>query len=170
MRTVLREGVGVIAEHRLHLLGRLEEELVAGVPEPLRVVHGLAGADAQQDVVRLGIALAEVVHVVGRHQREIQLPGQRQDALVDDLLILDPLVLHLEEEVAGPEDIAQAGGGLERGPGLLDLECAGHFALEAAAQADEPLGVLGQQVLVDARAIVEPFRVTRRTTSLIRFL
>ena len=36
---------------------------------------------------------------------------------------------------------------------------AGHLALQAAAQADQPLGVLRQQLLVDARPVVEAFRV-----------
>ena len=60
------QRVGMVAEDRGHLLGGLQEELIAGVAKALRVVDGLARADAQQDVVRLVVALPQVVHVVGR--------------------------------------------------------------------------------------------------------
>ena len=38
---------------------------------------------------------------------------------IDDLLLLDALVLHLEEEVVRAEDVAQPRRGLERRPRLL---------------------------------------------------
>ena len=53
----VRQRLGIVAEDRRHLLGRLQEELVAVVAQPLRVVDGLAGADAEQDVVRLLVGL-----------------------------------------------------------------------------------------------------------------
>ena len=141
---------------------RLQEELIAGVAQALLVVDRLAGADAEQDVVRLVVALPQVVDVVGRDQRQVQLAGEREQALVDDLLLLDALVLHLEEEVARAEDVAQAGGRLERRLRLLDLQRARHFAFQAAAQADQALRVLREQLLVDARPVVEAFGVAGR--------
>ena len=101
------QRLGMILEDGRHLLGGLQEELIARVAQPLRVVDRLAGADAQQDVVRLVIALPQVVHVVGGDERQVELARERQDAAVDDLLLLDALVLHLEEEVVLAEDVAQ---------------------------------------------------------------
>ena len=158
----VRQRIGVVSEHRLHLLGGLEKELIAGVAQALGVVDGLARADAQQDVVRLRVALPQVVDVVGGHERQVQLAGQGQDALVDDLLLLDTLVLHLQEEVARAQDVAQPRRRFQRRPRLFDLERARHLPLQAAAEADEPLGVLGQQILVDSRPVVEPFGIARR--------
>ena len=66
----VRERLGMVAEDRRHLLGGLQEELSPVVAQPLRVVDGLAGADAQQDVVRLVVALPQVVHVVGGDERQ----------------------------------------------------------------------------------------------------
>ena len=85
----------MILEHRGHLPGRLEEELIAGIPEALRIVDGLTRPDAQQDVVRLVIALLQVMHVVGADERQVEIARERQQPLVDDLLLLDALVLHL---------------------------------------------------------------------------
>ena len=91
-----------------------------------------------------------------------ELARERDDAAIDDLLLLDALVLHLEEEVVRAEDVAQPRRRFERRPRLLHLERARDLALEAAAQADEALRVLGQQLLVDARPVVEPFGVAGR--------
>ena len=99
------------------------------------------------------------MHVVGGHERKIQFARQRQDAPVDDPLLVDPLVLHLQKKVGGAENVAQTRGRLERGTRLLHLQCAGHFALQTATEADQPLGVLREQVLVNPRPVVEPFRI-----------
>ena len=85
----------MVLEHRGHLLGRLQEELIPGVAQALRIVDRLARADAEQDVVRLVIALLQVMHVVGADERQVEIARERQQPLVDDLLLLDALVLHL---------------------------------------------------------------------------
>ncbi len=127
------ECFGKVLEDRRHLFGGLEEELISRIAEALGVVDRLAGADAEQDVVRLVVALPQVVHVVGRDERESEIAGERDDAAVDDLLLLDTLVLHLEEEVVLAQDVAQAACGFEGRPRLLHLEGAGNLALEATA-------------------------------------
>ena len=82
------------------------------VAQPLCVVDDLARADAQQDVVRHVVGLPQVVHVVGADQRQAEIARERRQARVDDPLLVDALVLHLEEEVAGPEDVAIGGRGV----------------------------------------------------------
>ena len=86
-----------------HLLRRLQIELVAVIAKPLGVVHRLARADAEQDVVRLEIGVLQVVDVVRADQRQSQLAGNRQQAGLTIFLLLDALELHFEEEVAGTE-------------------------------------------------------------------
>ena len=162
-RERVRQRVFVAGEDRRHLIRGLQEELIAGIAQALRVVDRLAGADAQQDVVRLIVALPQVVHVVGGDEREIQLPRERNDAAIDHLLVLDALVLHLEEEVVGTEDVAEPGGGFERRPRLLHLQRAGDLALQATAETDQPFGVLGEQLLVDPRAGSRTLRCIRPT-------
>ena len=127
------QRVGDVLEDNAHLLGRLQEELIAVVAQALRIVDGLARADTEQDVVRLMIALLQIMDVVGADKRKIQLACERQDPLVDDLLFLDALVLHLEEEIVLPEDVAKAAGRFECGTPLFHLQRARNFTFEAAA-------------------------------------
>src|SRR5688572_10131901 len=154
------EGLLVTGKHGRHLFCRLQEELVAGVAQALRIVDGFSGADAEQDVVRLVVALPQVMDVVGGDQWQVQFPRQRDDAAIDHLLLFDALVLHLEKEVVAAKDVAQPCRGLECRPRLLRAERAGHFALQATAQTDETLRVLCEQVFVDAWAVIKPLGVS----------
>ena len=56
--------------------------------------------------MRLVIVLAQVVDVVGAHHRQAEIAGDAGQAAVDDLLLVEALVLQLEEEVVGAEDVA----------------------------------------------------------------
>ena len=137
----------MILEHRGHLLGRLEEELIAGVAQALRIVDGLAGPDAEQDVVRLVIALLQVMHVVGADERQVEIARERQRAPVDDLLLLDALVLHLEEEIVRAENVAQPPGRIERGTRLFDLQRAGNFPFRQLLRPISPFECLASSSL-----------------------
>ena len=113
--------------------------------------------------MRLVIAVPQVMHVVGGDQRHVQVARDRQQAVVDDALLVDAL------------DTASRGRNCRR-RGCRD-SCAAaasaffacsdrisrrDFALEAAAQADQPLGVLREQLLVDARLVIEALGVAGR--------
>ena len=114
MRTVLRHRFREVAEDQRHLLGGLQVELVAVVLQAVGVVDRLAGADAEQDVVRLEVGVLQVMDVVGGDELQVQVLRDRLQTDVDDLLLLDPLVLHLEEEVVGAEDVAIGGRRFDR--------------------------------------------------------
>ena len=106
MRIVLASASGKSLNDLRHLVGGLQEELLRVVAQPLRVAERLAGADAQQDVVRVRVGVAQVVHVVGADQRQLQIARDRREAAVDEPLLLDAVPLHLEEEVVRAEDVA----------------------------------------------------------------
>ncbi len=150
---------GELAEHLAHLLGALQVELFGVEPQPLRVGLHLLLLDAQQHVVRLRVFLQGVVQVVGRHDRDVQRAAQLDLAAQDLVLVSDAVIHHLDEEVVGAEDVAvfpRDGGRLvfltvqQRDRGL---------AGQAPRQADETLRVLGHQLLVHARAVVEALEV-----------
>src|SRR5712692_12128599 len=52
----VEEGVRKVLEHLRHLIRCLEEKLAAVVPKPLGIGERLAGADAEEHVVRMRIA------------------------------------------------------------------------------------------------------------------
>jgi hypothetical protein len=69
-------------ERRAHLLRRFDEQLVGAELPALGVGEGLARLDAEQRLVRLGVAGLEVVAVVGRDQRQAELARQRDQLAV----------------------------------------------------------------------------------------
>ena len=163
MRTVLLMASGNSPSKVFsHLVARLQVELVAVVAEAIAIVDVARRADAEQDVVRHVIAVSQVVHVVGGDQRQAKIFGKRRQAAVDDFLVLDAVPLHLEEEVVLPQQVAKRPGRGQRPGRLVRRERLRDLALQATAEADEALGVLGQQLLVDAGLAVETLGVARR--------
>ena len=159
----VRERLREVAEDRRHFLRRLQEELIPVVPEALLVVDVLAGADAEQDVVRFNVRATQVMDVVRTDDRQVEVGRDRLQSPVDHLLVGDPLVLHLQVEVPWAQDVAERGGSRTRLGVLLARQPLRHLSLEATAQADQPAGMLRQQVLVDPAACSRSPRCSRRT-------
>ena len=117
-------------------------------------VEVVAGADAEQDVVGLGLGLVDVVEVVGHDERQAGLRRQAEELLVEAALLGQAVVLELEEEVVLAEDVAVLAG---QPPGelpVVDLERLGDLAAEAGGQADQALAVAGEVLAVDPRLVV----------------
>ena len=76
-----------------HLLRRFHKILSALVAHTILVLQLLAGLDAEQDVVRLGVGRQRVMHVVRRRQLDAGLRAHAQKLLVDDLLVGDSMIL-----------------------------------------------------------------------------
>ncbi len=100
------ERVRVILERLRHLLGGLQEELLRVVAQALGIAERLGGADAEQDVVRVGVRRLQIVHVVGADHRQPEILCDRRQAAVHEPLLFDAVPLHLEEEVVRAEDVA----------------------------------------------------------------
>ena len=155
------QGLRELAELRRHLGRGLEIELIPVVAQALLVGHVLAGADAQEDIVRAVIRLSQVVHVVRADEGKPEIGGDRRQPAVHHPLVVDAVVLHLEEEVVGTQDVPEGPRRLPRAVRTVAAEVGGDLSLEATAESDEAAGVLVEQVLVDARLGVEPLGVAR---------
>ncbi len=107
----------------------------------------------------LVLGLVDVVEVVGDDERQASLRAEAQELLVEARLLGDAVVLELEKEVALAEDVAvlarQAAGLLP----VVHLERLRDLAAEAGREADQALGVAGQQLAVDARLVVVALEV-----------
>ena len=68
--------------------------------------------DAEQDVVRLGLGLVDVVEVVRDDERQADLRRQAEELLVEPALLGQAVVLELEEEAVRAEDVAVLAGQL----------------------------------------------------------
>ena len=153
------DGLGPVVEGGEHLLRGLHVELVGVEAHPVRLVHRLAGLQAEQQVVHPGVGLLQVVAVVGGHERDAELLVDLPQALVGDLLLGYGVLLDLQEIVVLAEDVAVFGGGADGIVQTVLADEVGHLAAQAAGEGDEALMVLGQQVLVHARLVVEAFQV-----------
>ncbi len=134
-------GVRVIAEDPPHLGGGLEVVLLAVELEAVRVVHGRAGADAQQHLLGLRIGLVHVVQVVGGDQRHAELLGELEQVAHRAPLDLDAVVGDLGEEVLLAEDVLELRRGLARLVVLTEAQAGLHLAADAARGRDDALRV-----------------------------
>ena len=141
-------------EDALHLVGRLEEELLVGELEALLVGQHVAGLDTEQHLMRVSIFGAQVVHVAGADGRQPQLIGQLDQYRVDLVVLFEVGVLDLDVEVLLAEDLDHQVhlGPRRRLVALHDrlVDAAG----QAATQCDQALRVLLQQVEINARLVV----------------
>ena len=165
-------GVGAIVEDRLHLVGRLEEELVRmelqapGIPDrPVR-------ADAQAQVVGIRVPGRGVVRVVRAHERDPGLPGDLDHSGPNPLLQIGKAgafrsgpsrrgVIHdLEVVVVLAEDFLVAAGPLH------GISAGDHFArhdsLGTRRERDQPFVVFRQEIEVHPRLEIEPLGVGDR--------
>ena len=110
--------VRVVTEQRAHLLGRLQEELFGVEFEAARLVDRRAGLDAQQDIVNGRVSLVRVVEIVRREQPHAGPSRDVYQVREHGVLVGEAVVLQLDEEVVGAEDLAVLADDLRR---LLDL-------------------------------------------------
>ena len=149
------QHLGRIGKEPLHLLRAFHIELVAVEAEAFFIVNLRARLHAQHHVVGVRVLAAQVMRVVGRHQRNIQFLFQFKERLVNPLFFLEALVLNLQVKVALAEDVLVLLGHAARlfvAPGQQLLA---QFPGQAARQADQALRVLGQITLADARLAIK---------------
>ncbi len=104
--------------------------------------------------MRLGLIAPHVVQVVRGDEREADLRGEAEELLVEPPLLGQAVVLELEEEPVGAEDVAVLAGQLACELPVLDFERARNLAVEAGRQADQAFAVPGEVLAVDARLVV----------------
>ena len=153
--------LGVLAEQRRHFRRRFEIQLRRVFHPPL-IGHVRARADADHHVVRLVVRAFQEMHVIRRHQLQAQLlpdPRQRRAAFE---FRLDPVVVHFEEKILRPEDVAILPRETHRLRIIVRQERRVDLAFQTPAQPDQPRRVLRQQLLVDARLVIHPVEMRLR--------
>ena len=144
-----------------HLGGALEVVVVAVEGEPLagpvagRDVHGAAGVDAEQVLLRGRVLAVDVVGVVGGDQRDLEVGRELEQPVADPLLDGEVVVHQLEEVVVAAEDVLEVGGRLAGGVVVAVAQVHLHLARRATGGADQAGRVLGQQLAVHAGLLEE---------------
>src|SRR5207245_7790050 len=104
------QNIGNLAKNPRHLRSALEIELVRRKFHAVRVAHGLAGLNAQQNFLSVRIFVMQVMAIVGGDQRNTGFFREANEFGVHALLDLHALVLNLKKEIAFAENIPQAVG------------------------------------------------------------
>ena len=159
-------GVGASLRHHgeqvVHLIRRLDVEFVGLELHFVGVLHGLAGLDAKQDALHLGIVPAQIVSIVrsrhgdARFPRQLDELGQNDGVLFKAVVLQFNVVIALAEQVTVPQ---------RRRLGALIVTCEDSLrdlACKARRQADQALMVLLQQLFVHTGLGVKAFGKGRR--------
>lgn len=107
----------------------------------------------------LVVRALEEVDIIRRDESEVERAGDFYKVRVATSLGVNPVVVELDEEIFFSEEVAIPGRDRFRRLEVAVLEQGVDLALEAAAQHDEPLRVLRQQILVHPRFVVKPLEV-----------
>ena len=102
--------MGNFAEDFVHFLSRFDVELIRIELHPVQFVDGLAGLNAQQNVVGTAIVALHVVTVVGCRRLDAGLLGDLQHVGNDLPLLIETVVVNLEKEPVLAEDVLKPSG------------------------------------------------------------
>jgi hypothetical protein len=139
----------------MHLFGGLDVELLRVELEALGIVHRSGGLYAQKDLMCARILVLDVVRVVGRDQRDVEVFLEPEHRFGYRFVGSETVILNLQEEVSAAKH------GLEVACGLLRLvvfafdDVLRDFAGETSGETDQAFSVFGEEVLADARLLVE---------------
>ena len=153
---------GVVPEALLHLLRRLEVELVAAVLHALLVGEAALGLDTQERVVRVGVLVPQVVHVVGGDRLEAGLLGELRELRQQLALLGQAGVLQFDVDVLRAEKLGKAPDLGESGRVVAVAEQHRRLAAHAAGERDEALVILAEKLPVGARLVVVALEIGRR--------
>ncbi len=151
--------LGQLAEHLAHLIGGLEVELLGGEAPAVGIGQRGAGLDAEQGLVGLRVRRLEVVGVVGTADGRAQRLRDAERPRRHPRLFLDPVRLDLHEVVIAPEDVLVPARHLLGLGVLAGGEELAHLGVEAAGQNEEPVGVLGEELAIHPRLVVEALEI-----------
>ena len=155
------DGVFEFAEQRHHFVARLQVEIGMVPVHAVGVGHRLARLNAHEDFVRAGVFAAQIMRVVGGDERNAGFDRQAVDLRREALVLLEAVVLNFEEEILLAEDVAV---GVGQAAGVFVFVVEDGFvevAAQARREADEAFRMGGEQVLIDARLVVEAFEDRR---------
>ena len=149
---------------RLHLVGAAQIKLLRHITgaHALGVAQQILGADADQTVVRMRIALVDVVNVVGGDELEVEFLAELDQLPVYLGLLGQTVILQFKVEILRAERLPKP---IHRRARLVDLvfhDQIRDFAGETARHGNQALAVGSQNLLVDPRLIVINVEMCRR--------
>ena len=164
--------VVLVFPQRTHLGRRLDVVTGAAEFEPFGIGERRAGAYAQERIVRRVVFGVCVVRVIGRNDRQIEVPPEAHQPVADPVLDVEAVVHQFEEKIVLAEDVLELACRGERILVVADAQPRLDLTRWTAGRADESLGVAVQEFTVSARLVVEAFdaRQRRQTEQVVHAL
>ncbi len=153
------DRLGILREQCRHFLRRAEIEILRLIAHAVLVIHRLARLNTEQNIVRVGILLAQIVRIVRHDQRQPRLLMQAQYPLIDDRLLTDAVILQLKIEVIFPKDLSKCQGIFLCAFIVAAADPARDLAGKTGRECDQAAAVLAQQVKIDARLDIKALNV-----------
>ena len=155
------ERLGHLGEQLGHLLGGADVVGLLGHAHAVRIGDQRTGLDSQHDVLIARVARVDVVGVIRGDQARVVALGQVDQGAVDRFQLRDVMALQLQEEALAAEDVKIP---VQPAPGgvcaFID-DGARHFGRHAARRGNQPFGMRRQELVVDARVVIEAIQLGR---------
>ena len=149
-------------EQLVHLVGGLDVEFIGLELHAVGILNGLAGLDAQQDALHLGVLFAQIMGVVGGCYGDARLPGKLDELRQNGSILLQAVILQFDvvilctEQVPVPQRSRLCALVVPCQNGLRDL------ARQTGRKADQSLVVLLQKLLIHAWLGIKALHKTGR--------
>ena len=135
------ERPGHVAEDLRHLPRALQEHFFGLHPRRLGLVEAHARRDAGERPLRARVVALQVVGVVARHHGEVELLRELEETAVERVLLEQPVVLQLDEEVPRIEHLLEGDQRAARDVRGVLQQPLGDQPAEAAGHHHQALGV-----------------------------
>ena len=159
--TRLMHGLRTVGKEREHFRLALDIEFLGFHSHARLVLERLARLDAHEHLLGGRVLAVEIVAVVGGYQGNARLPCQRLEAGEHHALLRQAMVHDFHKVIALAEKRLHLKRILFRVLRAALQQQLGQIAAEARRQTDQPLGMLPEQVIVDARLVVKALRKPR---------
>jgi len=149
-------------EQLVHLVCGLDVEFISLELHAVGILNGLAGLDAQQDALHLGVLFAQIMGVVGGCHGDARLPGKLDELRQNSGILFQAVILQFDvvilctEQIPVPQRSRLCALVVPCQNGLRDLAC------KTGRKADQSLVVLFEQLLINAGLGVKPLHKTGR--------
>ena len=70
-----------------HLVRRLDIELFVGKTHPVRIIHRLAGLDAEKDLMRKSVIAGQIMAIISGNQRQTEFLANLDQPLISHFLL-----------------------------------------------------------------------------------
>ena len=149
-------------EQLVHLVCGLDVEFISLELHTVGVLNGLAGLDAQQDALHLGVLFAQIMGVVGGCHGDARLPGKLDELRQNSGILFQAVILQFDvvilctEQIPVPQRSRLCALVVPCQNGLRDLAC------KTGRKADQSLVVLLQKLLIHTGLGVKALHKTGR--------